>query len=80
VLGRPAGRIYLARSVLSAAITSASSSGNHKAKVTCVPYTAVALPADTKSTGRFFQVMTGSAIDKNAKRRKPIYGHYLLEQ
>ena len=43
---------------------SVSSSRSHKAKATCDPYAVVALPVDTKSTGRCFQVMAQSAIDK----------------
>ena len=50
--------------VLGAATTLASSSGNHKAKETCDPCAAVALYVDTKSTGRSFQVMAQSAVDK----------------
>jgi len=37
---------------------------NRKAKVTCNPYAVVALSVDTKSTGRSFQVMAQSGIDK----------------
>jgi hypothetical protein len=48
---------------LGAEITSVSSSGNRKGKPTCDPYVAVALTAETKSTGRFFQIMAQSAID-----------------
>jgi hypothetical protein len=50
--------------VPAAAITSASLSGNRKAKATCNPSAVVALTADTKSTGRYCQVMAQSAIDK----------------
>ena len=50
--------------VRGAEITLVSSSGNHKAKPTCDPYAAVALTADTKSTGRCLQVMAQPAIDK----------------
>jgi hypothetical protein len=41
-----------------------SLSGNRKPKITCDPYAAVAPFADTKSTGRSFQVMAQSAVDK----------------
>ena len=47
-----------------AEITSVSLSGNRKPKITCDPYAAVAPFADTKSTGRSFQVMAQSAVDK----------------
>ena len=50
--------------VLSAAVTSALSSANRKAKTTCNPYAAVAPSVDTKSTGRSFQAMAQTAIDK----------------
>jgi hypothetical protein len=50
--------------VLCAEITSVSSSANPKAKVTCDPYAAVAPPADTKSTRRYFQVMARLAVDR----------------
>ena len=39
-------------------------SGNQKAKATCNQYAVVAPSVDTKSTGRSFQVMAQSAIDK----------------
>jgi hypothetical protein len=38
--------------------------GNRKAKATSDPYAVVALSVDTKSTGRFFQAMAQSAVDK----------------
>jgi hypothetical protein len=55
--------------VPSAATSSAWSSGNRKAKATCDPYGAGALPADTKSTGRSFQVMAQSAVDKITREK-----------
>jgi hypothetical protein len=50
--------------VLGAVITSVSSSGNPKAKITCNLFTVVAPSVDTKSTGRSFPVMDQSAIDR----------------
>ena len=47
-----------------AEITSVSSLGNRKAKTTCNLYAVVALSVDAKSTGRSFQVMAQSTIDK----------------
>jgi hypothetical protein len=50
--------------VLGVEISSPSSSGNHKAKATYDLYGVVALTVDTKSTGRYFQAMAQSGIDK----------------
>lgn len=45
-------------------ITSVSSSGNHKAKTTFEPSSVGVLTADTKLTGRCFQVIARSGVDK----------------
>ena len=56
--------VYLARSCPGAETTWVSSSGNHKPKAMCDPSEVVAPTVDTRSTGRFFQVMARSSIDK----------------
>jgi hypothetical protein len=47
-----------------AEITSVLSSGNRKAKTTCNLFSVAVVSVDTKSTGRSFQVMAQSAIDR----------------